>query len=45
MKKWHFDHTKSYIEALKAAYVRIEKLEVEKEDTKGDEGKEGNAWK
>lgn len=43
MKKWHFDHTKSYIEALDVGYVKIEELEAEKDDTKRDEGKEGDA--
>ncbi len=27
-----------------SVYVKIEKLEVEKYDIEGDEGKEGNAW-
>jgi hypothetical protein len=42
MKKWHFDHTKSYIEALDATYVRIEELEAKKNNIEGDEGKEKN---
>ncbi len=42
MKKWHFDHTKNYIEALDAIYVRIEKLEVDKENIERDEGEEGD---
>lgn len=41
-KKWHFDHTKNYIEALDAIYVGIEKLEAKKEDTKIDEREEGD---
>jgi hypothetical protein len=36
MKKQHFDHTKGYIKALDAAYMKIRKLEAENEDTKGD---------
>lgn len=34
MKKLHFDHTKSYIEVLYEAYVRIEELEVERRTQK-----------
>jgi hypothetical protein len=43
MKKWHFDHTNSHIKALDDAYVRIKKLEVEKEDKERDEKEEQNA--
>jgi hypothetical protein len=42
MKKWHFDHTNSYIEALDAAYVRIKELGAKKEDKEGDEEEEKN---
>lgn len=45
MKKWHFDHTKSYIELLYEAYVRIEELKVKKEDTERDEEEEEDARK
>jgi hypothetical protein len=40
MKKWHFHHTKRYIEALDAVYVRREELEAKKEDIEGDGGEE-----
>jgi hypothetical protein len=42
IKKWHFDHTKNYIEVLDAIYVRREKLEVDKENIERDEGEEGD---
>jgi superoxide dismutase len=33
MTKWHFDHTKGYVEALDAAYFRIQELEGGDEET------------
>jgi superoxide dismutase len=39
MTKWHFDHTKGYVDALNAAYLRIQELEGGDEETEDKSGR------